>query len=61
MTTEPIPTKDLLLMEEACKMIKSESIAYTYLMYMIGPSNWTPEHDEMFKYFREDISFKPNV
>ena len=53
MTTEPIPKEDLLLMEEACKMIKSESIAYSYLMFMIGPSNWTPEHDKMFKYFRK--------
>ncbi|MGA1739017.1 MAG: hypothetical protein ACO4AM_07035 [Candidatus Nanopelagicaceae bacterium] len=52
-----ISTDDLLVIEDACKRIKDEIFAYTFLIKIFGADNWTSEHDEMFKYFRGHISF----
>jgi hypothetical protein len=56
MTTGPLPTDDLLVIEDACKRIKDEISAYAFLIEIFGADNWTSDHDEMFKYFRGYIS-----
>ena len=50
-----ISTEDLLMMEDVCRALKDEWSAYVYLRSRI--TEWTIEHDRMFKYFRGYISF----